>query len=98
MLFDESAQMLHMSAHAFGRDAVNVDQFMIVAVDEIALHVEHVGESAGESGAEVHSRAPEHAHHAARHVFAAVIARALDHGERAGIAHGEAFARGAGGV
>src|SRR5882757_8809372 len=52
MLLDESAQMLDMRAHAFGRDAVDVDQFVVVAVDEVAFHVEHIGKSAGEAGAE----------------------------------------------
>ena len=31
------AQMLHMSTHAFGRDAMNIDQIVIVAIDEVAL-------------------------------------------------------------
>src|ERR1019366_4141548 len=74
------------------------DQLMVVAVDEVALHVEYVGKPAGESRPEIHAGASEHAGHAARHVFAAVIARAFNHGERAGIAHGKSFARGAGGI
>src|SRR5580692_8756240 len=90
--------MLHVDAHAFGRHAVYVDQLMVVAVDEVALHVEHVGESAGETSAEIHARAPEHTDHAARHVFAAMVPRSLHHGQCAGIAHGEAFAGSACGV
>ena len=66
VLLDESAQMLHVGAHALGRDAVDVDQLVVVAIDEVALHVEHVGESAGESRAEVDAGAPEHADDAAR--------------------------------
>src|SRR6202790_5654928 len=89
MLFDQAAQMLTMDSHAFGRHAVNVDQFMIVAIDEIALHVEHVGESAGEPGAEVHAGASEHAYHAARHVLAAMIPRSFHHRQGAGIAYTE---------
>src|SRR3984885_5691080 len=52
MLLDEAAQMLHMRTHAFGRDAMNIDQVMIVAIDEIPLQVVHVSKSAGEAGAE----------------------------------------------
>jgi hypothetical protein len=74
---------------------MDVDEFVVVAVDEIALHVEHVGEAAGEPRAEVHAGASEHAHDAAGHVLAAMIAGALDHRERAGVAHGEALAGGA---
>ena len=74
MLLDHAAQVLHVDRHAFGRDPVDVDQVVIVAVDEVALHVEHVGKAAGEPGAEIHAGAPEHADDAARHVFAAVIA------------------------
>ena len=90
--------MLHVSAHAFGRHAMDVDQFMVVAVDEVPLHVEHIGKAAGESGAEIHSRAPQHTDHSARHVLAAVIARALHHGQSAGIAHGKALSGGARGI
>ena len=90
--------MLHVGAHAFGRHAVDVDQLMVVAVDEIALHVEHIREAAGESGTEVHPGAPQHANDASGHVLAAVIARALDHRERAGVAHGETLAGGSRGV
>ena len=90
--------MLHMGAHALGRHAVDVDQIVIVAIHEVALHVEHVGETAGESRAEIHPRAAQNAHHAAGHVFTAMITRALEHRERPGVAHREALARGAGGV
>src|SRR5260370_42101528 len=83
--------MLYMDSPAFGRYEVNVDQFMVVAVDEIALHVEHIGEAAGESGAEIHAGASEHAHDAAGHVLAAMIARSFHHGQSAGIAHGKSF-------
>src|SRR5450755_3154128 len=71
---------------------------MVVAVDEVALHVEYVGKAPGESRPEIHAGASQYADHAARHIFAAMIARALNHGESAGIAHGKSFARSAGGV
>src|SRR5271155_4366877 len=85
--------MLYVNSHAFRGYAVNIDQFVVVAVDEVALHVEHVGEAAGESGAEIHSGASEHAYHAAGHVLAAVIARPLHHGQSAEMARGKALAR-----
>src|SRR5205814_723100 len=44
------------------------------------------------AGGEVAAGAAEHHHDAAGHVFAAVIAGALDHRDRAGIAHREALA------
>src|SRR6267142_3912433 len=42
VLFDQPAQVLHMRSHAFGRHAMDVDQLMVVAIDKVALHVEHV--------------------------------------------------------
>ena len=77
---------------ASGGDARDVDQFVVVAIDEVALQVEHIGEAAGDAGAEVQPGAAQHADHAAGHVFAAVIAGAFDHRDGAGIAHREALA------
>src|SRR6185437_14612325 len=79
-----------------GRDAQDVDQLVVVAVHEVALEVEHVGEAAGHARAEVEADLAEHRYHAAGHVFAAVVARALHHRHRAGVAHREALARAAG--
>src|SRR6185436_12085285 len=45
------------------------------------------------AGREVAAGAPEHHHHAAGHVFAAMVARAFHHRDGAGIAHREALAR-----
>ena len=90
--------MLHVRLHGLGMDAADVDELVVVAVDEVALEVEHVGEAAGEAGAEVEAGAAEHAHRPSRHVLAAVVSRALDHGHRAGVAHREALAGHPGGV
>src|SRR5450631_1544599 len=98
VLFDQPAQVLYMRPHSFRRHSMDVNQLMVVAIDKVALHVEHVGETAGESRAEINARAAEHQDHAARHVLAAMIARPFDHGERAGIAHREALPGGAGRV
>ncbi len=76
---------------------MDVDQFVVVAVDEITVQIQHVGQAAGEAGAEVQAHAAQHHHDAVGHVLAAVIARAFDDRQRAGVAHREAFARAAGG-
>ena len=39
---------------------MNVDEFVVVAIDEIPIDVQDVGEAAGEAGAEVHPRPAEH--------------------------------------
>src|SRR5438552_11636381 len=36
------AQMLQMIFHPLKRDAVDVDEFVVVAVDEFALQIEHI--------------------------------------------------------
>jgi hypothetical protein len=55
--------------------------------------VEHVGHAAGHARREVAAGLAEHHDGAAGHVFAAVVARAFDDADRAGVAHGEALAR-----
>ena len=78
--------------HALRGNPVNVDEFVVVAVDEAPVDVEHVGEAAGHAGAEVDARTAEHDDDAAGHVFTAMVARAFDHGDCTRIAHGEALA------
>src|SRR5260221_14518833 len=36
VLLDQPAQMLHVRSHAFGRYAMDVDQLVVVAIDEVA--------------------------------------------------------------
>ena len=98
MPFQQRFQVLHLRLHGLRLQAADVDQFVVVAIDKIALQVEHVGKAAGETGAEVHPGAPEYAHRAARHVLAAVIAGPFDHRDRAGIAYREALAGDSGGI
>src|SRR6202050_3770007 len=88
---EQRLEVLNVRLHRLGVDAADVDQLVGVAVDEVALKIEDVGEPSGKPSAEVNPGAPEHAHRAAGHVLAAVIARALDHGDRAGIAYREAL-------
>ena len=96
MRVDQVSEVLAIAVQPFRGDAGDVDQLVVVAVDEITLEVEHVGQPAGEAGAEVQPGAAQHHHRAAGHVFAAVVTRALDDRGGAGIAHREAFAGAAG--
>src|ERR671930_441461 len=58
---------------------------------ELAVLVEDEGEAAAHARREVAARAAEDDHATAGHVLAAVIAHALDDGDRPGVAHGEAL-------
>src|SRR6185437_1472127 len=80
---DEPTQMLQMVFHALERDAQDVDQLVVVAIDEIALGVEHVRESTGHPRTEIEAGRSEHDDDATGHVFAAVIASTFDDRERA---------------
>src|SRR5258708_24316150 len=60
---------------------------------ELARLVEALRDAAAHARAEVLARGPEDDDRAAGHVLAAVIADALDDGERAAVADGEALAR-----
>src|SRR3546814_12227584 len=64
----QTAQMLHVMLHAFRRQPVQVDQLVVVAIHEIAIHVEHVGKATGDASAEVQAGAAEYRPHAAGHV------------------------------
>src|ERR1700733_4100089 len=86
------AQVLYVRVHAAVREPMDVDELMVVAIDEIVRLVEHVGEAAGEAGAEVDPSAAQNQDHSAGHVLAAMIAGALDDRDRAGVAHPEALA------
>ena len=57
-----------------------------------AVRVVDIGDAARHAGGEVAPGLAQHHHHAAGHVFAAVVAAALDHRDRAGVAHREALA------
>src|SRR5690606_37553640 len=87
-----AAQVLELAIHAFGREAMDVDEFVVVAIHEIPIHVEDVGEAAGEACAEVDAGPAEHGDDAAGHVLAAMVAGTFDHRDCARVAHREAFA------
>src|SRR6266436_4267107 len=53
---------------------------------------QNVGETSGHTGAEIQAERTQYQDHAARHIFATVLADSLDNGKRATIANSEAFA------
>ena len=64
----------------------------VAAAAETAVFIEHIGDAARHPGGEVAAGVAEHNHDAAGHVLAAMVARALDHRDRPGVANGEALA------
>ena len=60
---------------------------------EPSARIIDIGDAARHAGREIASGVAQHDHHAAGHVFAAVVAEPLDDRDRAGIAHAEALAR-----
>src|SRR6185312_9053648 len=71
---------------------LQVDHREVAQRAETAVRIVDVGDAAGHAGREVAPGLPEHRHHAAGHVFAAVVAHALDDGHGARVAHGETLA------
>ena len=63
------------------------------AVDQYRVEVEHVGDTAGHAGRQIAPDRPEHHHASTGHVFQAVVADALDHRGRAGVARTEPLPR-----
>lgn len=76
---------------------MDVDQLVVVAISEFLIRVVDEGEATGHAGAEVVAGFTQHDDAAAGHVFAAMVARAFDDGQRAGVAHPETLTRHAGG-
>src|SRR6185437_4729 len=60
MTADQAVQVLAVVLEPFGGDAMDVDQLVVVAVDEIAVHVQHVGQATGEAGTEVEADLAQH--------------------------------------
>src|SRR5262249_9352669 len=73
-------------------DRLEIDHRQVAAAFETAVRVEHVGDAARHAGGKVAPGRTDHDHHAARHVFATVVAGTLHHRDRPGIAHREALA------
>ena len=64
----------------------------VAALGELAVLVIDVGDAAAHARREVAAGLAQHHHRAAGHVFAAMVAGALDHGRGARQAHREALA------
>ncbi len=77
----------------FLRHRLELDHRHVAAGFEGAVLVDHVGDAARHAGGEIAPGHAQHHHDAAGHVFAAMVAGAFDHGDGAGIAHGETLAR-----
>ena len=73
-------------------DAGDIDELLVELVGEVAHEIEHVGHATRHARAEVLSGRTEDDDGSVRHVFAAVVAHALDDGGAAGVADAEALA------
>jgi hypothetical protein len=75
------------------RNRFELDLREVAAVAEAAVLVVDVGDAARHAGGEVATGLAEHRDDPAGHVFAAVVAGALDHRDGARVAHREALPR-----
>ena len=73
-------------------ERVEIDHARVEALPEVSRLVEHVRDAAAHARGEIAARLAEHDDPAARHVFAAMVAYALDDGPRAAVPHGKPFA------
>ena len=71
---------------------MDIDEFMVVKIDEVPIDIQYVGETTREARTKIYATAPQYNDNASGHIFAAVIAAALDNGQRPGIAHCESLA------
>src|SRR6185312_14553045 len=83
-----------MAGIAVGRlDPFEIGHRFVGEPVEPLVRVIDIGDAARHAGAEIAPGLPQNHHDAAGHVFAAVIAGAFDHRDRAGIAYREPLAR-----
>src|SRR6202042_1118391 len=73
-------------------ELVQINELEVAAALEAVVAVIDVGDPAAHARREVATGRPQHHHPPPGHVLAAVIADALDHRVRAGVAHREALA------
>ena len=97
MRHDQRTQVMQVRLHALRRHAMDIDEFVVVAIDETSVDVQHICKTAGHARTEIHAGASEYDHDAVSHVLAAMVASTLDDGSRAGIPHRKAFTRSPGG-
>src|SRR5439155_7002754 len=88
VLFDHRAQLDRVRLG----ELFEADHAHVAALGKAAVFVQHVCHAAAHAGGEVAAGPAEHDHAPARHVLAAMVAHALHHGPRAGVAHREALA------
>src|SRR3546814_7517203 len=74
-----------------GPDRLDIHHRHVAALAEKAIVVVNIGDAAGHARREVAPRLPQHGDDATRHIFAAMVAHALDDGGRTWIANGETF-------
>src|ERR1700675_3838761 len=72
---------------------LQVNRLQIAALfSEVAALVENVGNATAHAGGKISATGSEHQHQAPGHVFATVVANALDHRGRSGVANRKPFA------
>ena len=74
-------------------DIFKFDQFQIAVGEQVALRIPYVGDSPAHSRRKVAPRRSEHDDPTPGHVFATVIAHALNHGSGPGVADAETLRR-----
>src|SRR5690606_18995426 len=75
------------------RHTLELDHGQVAALAEAVAGVPDISHAARHAGGKVAAGVAQHHHGAARHVFAAMITGAFDHGGGAGVAYGKALAR-----
>src|SRR5581483_3331661 len=76
---------------SLAQQRLQIDHRDIAALHELAIVIEHEGETARHAGCEVSPSAAQNDYRSASHVFAAVVTHTFNDGLSAGVAHGEAF-------
>src|SRR5947209_11636355 len=74
------------------RQRLQPDHVEVAGGGEASPQIEHEGRATAHPGGEVAAGGTEDEHGAAGHIFAAVVAQALDDSQRTAVAHGEALA------
>src|SRR6185437_5574761 len=93
MPVEVAAAMLHgVERVVLVGDRLELDHGEVAAPLEGAALVQHIRKAAAHAGSEIAAGLAEHDDGAAGHVLAAMRADALNDGERARVAHGEALA------
>ncbi len=93
LVHDVAAVVVQLFQHVvFFRNRLQFHHRHVAALGEIARLIQHVSHAARHAGCEVAAGFAEHDDDAAGHVFAAVVAHALDHRDGARVAHRETLA------